>query len=107
MMLKFNGKVEDKQFIYDMLKPLVTDMYDIMVDWIKRWSIVLINNQSSLEVQDACDKTIMVAYDLIGFILDEYSKIEDIDLYQGDKSYLRNRASVPRDSEGVLSIKNK
>lgn len=64
----------------------------------------MVNNQSKpvnqyLEVQDACDKTIMVAYDLIGFILDEYSEIEDIDLYQGDKSYLRNRASVPRDSE--------
>ncbi|CAA2979284.1 Hypothetical predicted protein [Olea europaea subsp. europaea] len=63
-----------------------------------------VNNQSKkvnqyLEVQDACDKTIMVAYDLIGCILDEYSKIEDRELYQGDKSYLRNRVSVPQYSE--------
>ncbi|CAA2979285.1 Hypothetical predicted protein [Olea europaea subsp. europaea] len=68
-----------------------------------------VNNQSKkvnqyLEVQDACDKTIMVAYDLIGCILDEYSKIEDRELYQGDKSYLRNRVSVPQYSEGMETI---
>ncbi|KAL2509279.1 uncharacterized protein Fot_32926 [Forsythia ovata] len=52
-----------------------------------------------LEVQEACDKTGMVAYDLIGCMLDEFSKIEGINLYQGDRSYLRNRASIPQDSE--------
>ncbi|XP_022890773.1 uncharacterized protein LOC111405906 isoform X2 [Olea europaea var. sylvestris] len=64
----------------------------------------IVNNHSKavnqyLEVQDACDKTSIVAYDLIGYILDEFSKIEGIDLYQGDRSYLRNFASVPQYSE--------
>lgn len=64
------------------------------------------NNQSKvvnqyLEVQDACDKMSMVAYDLIGCILDEFLKIEGTDLYQGDILYLRNHASVPQHSEGI------
>ncbi|CAI9774630.1 unnamed protein product [Fraxinus pennsylvanica] len=61
----------------------------------------IVNNQSKvvnqyLEFQDACDKTSMVAYDLIGCMLDEFSKIEGFDLYHGDRSYLRNHASVPQ-----------
>ncbi|KAL2487303.1 hypothetical protein Adt_32059 [Abeliophyllum distichum] len=51
-----------------------------------------------LEVQEACDKTGMGAYDLIGCMLDEFSKIEGLNLYQGDRSYLKNHASVPQDS---------
>ncbi|KAL2521970.1 uncharacterized protein Fot_25893 [Forsythia ovata] len=52
-----------------------------------------------LAVQEACDKASMVAYDLIGCIMDEFSEIEGINLYQGDISYLRNHALVPQDSE--------
>ncbi|KAI3458382.1 hypothetical protein Pfo_015045 [Paulownia fortunei] len=53
-----------------------------------------------LEVQEACDVTSMVAYRFVGRMLDKLAKIEGLELYQGDKLYLRSYSSVPEDSEG-------
>ncbi|KAL3834770.1 hypothetical protein ACJIZ3_009506 [Penstemon smallii] len=52
-----------------------------------------------LEVQEACDSTSMVAYRVVGHILDELAKIEGLELYEVDRLYLRSYASVLEDSE--------
>lgn len=53
-----------------------------------------------LDVQEACDITTMVAYGFVGHMLDKLVKIEGLELYQGDRSYLRSDSSVREDSEG-------
>ncbi|KAL6533028.1 hypothetical protein OROMI_027140 [Orobanche minor] len=52
-----------------------------------------------LEVQEACDATTMVAYRFVGHVLGKLAKIEDLELYQGDRLYLQSHSSVPDDSE--------
>ncbi|KAL6530412.1 hypothetical protein OROHE_014765 [Orobanche hederae] len=52
-----------------------------------------------LEVQEACDATTMVAYRFVGHVLGKLAKIEDLELYQGDRLYLQSHSSVPEDSE--------
>ncbi|KAL7176815.1 hypothetical protein ACSBR2_030205 [Camellia fascicularis] len=51
-----------------------------------------------LAVQDACDKTSMVAYCFIGCVLDEFARIGGLDLDWGDVSYLRGDNSIQKDS---------
>ncbi|KAA8531444.1 hypothetical protein F0562_006203 [Nyssa sinensis] len=51
-----------------------------------------------LAIQEACDKTSMVAYRLIGRLLDEFAQIEGINLDSRDVSYLRSNGSLPKDS---------
>ncbi|KAG5564955.1 hypothetical protein RHGRI_000981 [Rhododendron griersonianum] len=50
-------------------------------------------------VQEACDKTSIVAYRLIGNVLDEFAQIERCNLYGGDVSYLRGDSSIRKNSE--------
>ncbi|XP_057490873.1 uncharacterized protein LOC130776623 isoform X1 [Actinidia eriantha] len=51
-----------------------------------------------LAVQEACDKTSMVAYRLIGRVLDEFAQIESLNLDCDDVSYLRGDYSIRKDS---------
>ncbi|XP_058184419.1 uncharacterized protein LOC131301930 isoform X3 [Rhododendron vialii] len=52
-----------------------------------------------IAVQEACDKTSIVAYRLIGNVLDEFAQIERCNLYSGDVSYLRGDSSIRKNSE--------
>uniref|UniRef100_A0A5B7A8M1 Uncharacterized protein n=1 Tax=Davidia involucrata TaxID=16924 RepID=A0A5B7A8M1_DAVIN len=52
-----------------------------------------------LAIQEACDETSMVAYCLIGRILDEFAQIEGFYLDGSDVSYLRSNGSVAKDSQ--------
>ncbi|XP_059628219.1 uncharacterized protein LOC132271012 [Cornus florida] len=51
-----------------------------------------------LSIQEACDETSIVAYHLIGHILNELAQIEGLDLDWDDISYLRGNDSIPKDS---------
>ncbi|GMP78705.1 hypothetical protein CsSME_00034537 [Camellia sinensis var. sinensis] len=51
-----------------------------------------------LTLQEACDKTSIVAYRLIGCVLDKLAQIEGLDLDTGDISYLRGDYSIRKDS---------
>ncbi|KAG5530549.1 hypothetical protein RHGRI_025485 [Rhododendron griersonianum] len=50
-------------------------------------------------VQEACDKTSIVAYRLIGNVLDKFVQIERYNLYWGDVSYLSGDSSIRKNSE--------
>ncbi|KAH7835666.1 hypothetical protein Vadar_028562 [Vaccinium darrowii] len=50
-------------------------------------------------VQEACDKTSIVAYRLIGHVLDEFAQIEDFKLDGGDVTYLRGDSSIQKDTK--------
>ncbi|KAH7850493.1 hypothetical protein Vadar_033822 [Vaccinium darrowii] len=52
-----------------------------------------------VDVQEACDKTSIVAYCLIGHVLDEFAQIEDFKLDGGDVTYLRGDSSIQKDSK--------
>ncbi|KAL7176807.1 hypothetical protein ACSBR2_030201 [Camellia fascicularis] len=51
-----------------------------------------------LTLQEACDKTSIVAYRLIGCVLDKLAQIEGLHLDTGDISYLRGDNSIQKDS---------
>ncbi|XP_028092454.1 uncharacterized protein LOC114292646 isoform X6 [Camellia sinensis] len=51
-----------------------------------------------LILQEACDKTSIVAYCLIGCVLDKLAQIEGLGLDTGDISYLRGDYSIRKDS---------
>ncbi|XP_028084951.1 uncharacterized protein LOC114286072 [Camellia sinensis] len=51
-----------------------------------------------LTLQEACDKTSIVAYRLIGCVLDKLAQIEGLHLDTGDISYLRGDYSIRKDS---------
>jgi hypothetical protein len=57
-----------------------------------------------LATQEVCDETSMVAYNLIGHLLEEYAKREGLDLDWRDSLYLRGDNSVEEDSQGIGSI---
>ncbi|KAF5949917.1 hypothetical protein HYC85_011910 [Camellia sinensis] len=51
-----------------------------------------------LAVQEACDKSSMVGYRLIGCVLDEFAQMEDLHLDWGVVPYLRGVNSIRKDS---------
>jgi hypothetical protein len=57
-----------------------------------------------LATQEVCDETSMVAYNLIGHLLEEFAKREGLDLDWRDSLYLRGDNSVEEDSQGIGSI---
>ncbi|WCJ41282.1 hypothetical protein M5689_022162 [Euphorbia peplus] len=52
-----------------------------------------------LGIQEVCDETSIVAYDLIGQMLEKFSQVEDISLEQGDSSYLQGNCPNKDDQE--------
>ncbi|KAK9288207.1 hypothetical protein L1049_016656 [Liquidambar formosana] len=54
-----------------------------------------------LSIQEACDETSMVAYRLIGHILEEFAQIEGSNLDLNDELYLRGDNSIPEDSQAA------
>lgn len=52
-----------------------------------------------LALQDGCDITSMAAYRFVGYMLDTLAKTEGLELYQGDRLYLKGYTSVPEDTE--------
>ncbi|KAL6978716.1 hypothetical protein U1Q18_020382 [Sarracenia purpurea var. burkii] len=57
-----------------------------------------------IAVQEACDKTSMVAYRLIGCVLDEFAQIDGLNLERDAVSYLRGDNSIRKDSRDLLSM---
>ncbi|KAL6970718.1 hypothetical protein U1Q18_030411 [Sarracenia purpurea var. burkii] len=58
-----------------------------------------------IAVQEACDKTSMVAYRLIGCVLDEFAQIDGLNLEWDAVSYLRGDKSIRKDSREHISCK--
>jgi len=56
-----------------------------------------------LAIQDACDKTSMLAYSLVGRMLHEFVKTEGLDLNPSKSLYL-NRNNLIEDVEGIESL---
>ncbi len=56
-----------------------------------------------LAIQEVCDETSMVAYNLIGHLLEGFAKIEGLDLDWRDSLYLRGDNSIEEDSQGIRS----
>ncbi|GMH08702.1 hypothetical protein Nepgr_010542 [Nepenthes gracilis] len=52
-------------------------------------------------VQQVCDETSLVAYQLIGLVLEEFTWMEDLDLNTDDEIYLRGDDSTPQNSKGM------
>jgi hypothetical protein len=56
-----------------------------------------------LAIQEVCDETSMVAYNLVGHLLEEFAKREGLDLDWRDRLYLRGDNSIEEDSQGIRS----
>lgn len=56
-----------------------------------------------LAIQEVCDETSVVAYNLIGHLLEEFAKTEGLDLDWRESLYLRGDNSVEEDSQGIGS----
>lgn len=56
-----------------------------------------------LAIQEVCDETSMVAYNLIGHLLEEFAQVEGLDLDWRDTLYLRGDNSIEVDSKGMRS----
>ena len=56
-----------------------------------------------LAIQDACDKTSMLAYNLIGHMLEEFVMIECLDLNLSKSLYLSGNNRI-EDVEGIQSF---
>lgn len=54
-----------------------------------------------LAIQDVCDKTSVVAYNLVGHMLKEFTRMKGLDLDWRDDFYLRHNFPDEDDSEGI------
>lgn len=54
-----------------------------------------------LAIQEVCDETSMVAYDLIGHMLGKFAQEDEVDLDCNDSSYLRGNSSNQEYGQGI------
>lgn len=56
-----------------------------------------------LAIQEVCDETSMVAYNLIGRMLEKFAQEDEVDLDSSDSSYLRG-CSTQENTQGIYII---
>ncbi|XVE84461.1 hypothetical protein DITRI_Ditri17bG0015700 [Diplodiscus trichospermus] len=57
-----------------------------------------------LTIQEACDETSLVAYNLIGRLLEKFAKEQDMDLDWSDNLYLRGDSSIQEHTQDCIDI---
>ncbi|CAH8347295.1 unnamed protein product [Eruca vesicaria subsp. sativa] len=60
-----------------------------------------------LAVQEICDGTSLVAYNLIGRLLEKFADQKSLELQVDERSYLRGESRLQKDVEGEVSEENK